>query len=105
LQLLARAAQAGEPIGALCAGLYQRQGQAAVRRIQGVLALLKGYGLARVSDACAAALELQVFEYRFVRRYLEHRCQPPVSLCQIDPLIRQLNLYRDLIEERTKDNP
>ena len=28
-------------------------------------------------------------------------CSPPLSLRQVDPLIRQLTLYRDLIEERT----
>jgi hypothetical protein len=28
---------------------------------------------------------------------------PPRSFRQVDPLIRQLNLYRNLIEERTKE--
>jgi hypothetical protein len=56
-----------------------------------------------VDQACAAALELEAYDYRFVRRYLEHQCEPPVSLRQVDPLIRQLTLYRDLIEERTKE--
>ncbi len=42
----------------------------------------------------------------FVRRYLERNSQPPLSLRQIDPLIRQLHLYRDLIQERTQEpNP
>jgi hypothetical protein len=27
----------------------------------------------------------------------------PLSLRQVDPLIRQLSLYRDLIEEKTKE--
>ena len=56
---------------------------------------------ARVDDACAAALEVQAYDYRFVRRYLERNSQPPLSLRQVDPLIRQLHLYRDLIQERT----
>jgi len=38
-----------------------------------------------------------------VRRFLERNAQPPVSLRQIDPLIRQLTLYRDLIQERTRE--
>ena len=29
------------------------------------------YGAARVEEACAAALEMQAYDYRFVRRYLE----------------------------------
>ena len=40
--------------------------------------------------------------YHFVRRYLEHNPQLPLSLRQVDPLIRQLTLYRDLIESRTQ---
>jgi len=41
-------------------------------------------------------------QYHFVRRYLEHNPQLPLSLRQVDPLIRQLTLYRDLIENRTR---
>ena len=77
-----------------------------VRRILGILSFSKKYGVARVDDACAAALEIEAYDYRFVRRYLERHSQPPVSLRQVDPLIRQLHLYRDLIQERTKEpNP
>jgi len=36
-----------------------------------------------------AALELGVSEYQFVRRYLERSPQAPLSLRQIDPLIRR----------------
>jgi len=100
--LLARASQTGESIGTFCTALYERQGEPAVRRLQGILSFHKKYGLARVDEACATALELEVYDYRFVRRYLERRSEPPVSLRQVDPLIRQLTLYRDLIEERTK---
>ena len=72
------------------------------RRILGVLALAKKYGIASTDDACAIALETGVCEYRFVRRYLERHPQLPLSLRQVDPLIRQLKLYRDLIENRTR---
>ena len=105
VQLLARMATAGEHIGQLCKLMHAQQGELAVRRIQGILSFTKKYGIARVEDACGAALELEAIDYRFVRRYLERNSQPPLSLRQVDPLIRQLNLYRDLIEERTKDKP
>jgi hypothetical protein len=36
-----------------------------------------------------------------VRRYLEHGPQLPLNLRQVDPLIRQLTIYRDLIQART----
>ena len=50
-----------------------------------------------------AAIDLGVPTYRFLRNYLERRPPVPVTLRQVDPLIRQLTLYRDLIEERTGD--
>ena len=75
-----------------------------VRRIQGVLSLAKKYGAASAEEACAAALEVGVYDYRFVRRYLERHPQLPLSLRQVDPLIRQLTLYRDFIENKTKES-
>jgi hypothetical protein len=74
-----------------------------VRRIQGVLSLAKRFGAAVVDDACAAALDLGVHEYRFVRRYLERQPQLPLTLHQVDPIIRELVQYRDLIHQRTKE--
>ena len=84
--------------------MYGRQRETAVRRILGVLALAKKYGVAATDDACAAALEVGVGEYRFVRRYLERKPQLSLTLRQVDPLIRQLTLYRDIIENRTQEN-
>jgi transposase len=103
-QLLYRADRAGAQIGALCRGMHREQGQTAVRRIQGVLSLAKKYGAAAVDEACAAALEMGVANYRFVRRYLERHPQLPLSLRQVDPLIRQLTLYRDFIQNKTKES-
>jgi hypothetical protein len=105
VKLLARTASAGEHIGQFCELMHAQQGELAVRRMQGILSFAKSYGIARVDDACAAALELEAIDYRFVRRYLERNTQPPLSLRQVDPLIRQLNLYRDFIEDRTKEKP
>ena len=79
-------------------------GEAAVRRILGVLTLVKKYGVASTDDACAMALETGAYDYHFVRRYLERNPQLPLSLRQVDPLIRQLTLYRDLIESRTQNS-
>jgi transposase len=101
-RLLRRAELTGAHIGLLCQVMYRDEGQVAVRHIRGVLALVKKYGLASTDDACAVALETGACKYRFVRRYLEHNPQLPLSLRQVDPLIRQLTLYRDLIEKRTR---
>jgi hypothetical protein len=101
-QLLCRADHAGSQIGALCRGMHREHGETAVRRILGVLSLAKKHGAASVDEACAAALEVGSCEYRFVRRYLERHPQLPLSLRQVDPLIRQLTEYRDFIEQKTK---
>jgi hypothetical protein len=104
LQLLARAEKAGDHIGAFAKVLHREQGLPAVRRIQGLLSYHKQYGVARVDQACAMALELEIHDFRFVRRFLDKNLQPALGLRQVDPLIRQLTLYRDLIQERT-DSP
>jgi hypothetical protein len=101
-QLLHRAEKVGRHIGELCQALHRKYGEVAVRRILGVLALAKKYGIASTDETCALALETGTCEYHFVRRYLERNPQLPLSLRQVDPLIRQLTLYRDLIENRTR---
>jgi hypothetical protein len=40
-----------------------------------------------------------------VRKYVERRPPVPRTLRQVDPLIRQLTLYRDLIDRKTGDLP
>ena len=99
--LLRRAHFAGPNIGTLCEQIHRTDGPPGVRRILGVLSLAKKHGPAIVDDAAQAALEVGAPSYRFLRRYLDRR--PPVTLRQVDPLIRQLTLYRDLIEQRTGD--
>jgi transposase len=103
VQLLGRAGRVGTQVGTLCNLIYSQQGEVGVRRILGVLSLAKKYGTAAVDEACAAALEMGVHEYRFVRRYLERCPQAPLSLRQVDPLIRELVHYRDLIHTKTKE--
>ena len=103
LGLLAIARSAGPHIGLVCAHIQQHDGAAGVRRIQGVLRLAKQHGPAVVEDAATAAVELGVFTYHFLRRYLERRPPVPLTLRQVDPLIRQLSLYRDLIDRKTGD--
>jgi hypothetical protein len=83
--------------------MHQVLGETAVRRILGVLSLSKKYGVARLDDACAAALELGVCEYHFVRHYLERNPQLPLSLRQVDPLIRELTICRDFIDNKTRE--
>lgn len=98
--LLRRARTAGANIGALCEQIHRTEGEPGVRRILGMLALAKKHGAPAVDDAAAAAIELGAPSYRFVRTYLERRPPVPLTLRQVDPLIRQLTLYRDLIDQK-----
>lgn len=103
-QLLARCAKIGSHIGTLAAQMYQRDGQASIRRIFGLTALARKHGAALANDACAAALDSGVpaNPYRFVRLWLERKA--PLTLLQVDPLIRELTSYRDLIDQKTQEN-
>jgi transposase len=103
LALLTRAARAGVHIGTVCTTIHRRDGEPGTRRILGVLALAKKYGAAVADEACAAALELGVADYRFVRRYLERHTPAPLTLRQVDPLIRELTHYRDVIARKTQE--
>lgn len=100
--LLAKAARAGDSIGALCDAIWRREGEAGVRRVQGVMALAKKYGVATVDDASSVVLELGAANYQSLKRYLERRPPAPVSLKQVDPLIRALTYYRDVISDMTQ---
>ena len=103
-QLLVRCAQLGPHAGTLAENMYREQGVVAIRRIQGLFGLARKHGAALTDDACAAALEVGVLgnPYRFVRRWLERR--PQLTLRQVDPIIRQLTLYRDFIDNKTQEN-
>lgn len=61
-------------------------------RIAKARSKLNKYGIARVDQVCAIALEIEVYDYRFVRRYLERNAHASLSLWQVDPPIRQLTL-------------
>jgi transposase len=100
VQLLSRACNAGESIGLVCQAIHHTDGETGVRRILGVLSLVKHHGAQAIEPACAMALEMQLPTYAFVRRYLERQPPLPMTLKQVDPLIRELTQYRDLIDRR-----
>jgi hypothetical protein len=103
-QLLVRCARLGQHAGAVAGQMYSRDGVVSIRRIQGLLGLARKHGAALTDEGCAAALEvgLPANPYRFVRCWLERR--PQITLRQVDPIIRQLTLYRDFINYKTEEN-
>ena len=100
LALLARAAAVGPHVGQLATSLHADDALRAVRRIQGLLALARTHGAAPVDHACAVALDVGGRSYQVVRRYLERHPPAPLTLRQVDPLIRDLTRYRDLLQGR-----
>jgi hypothetical protein len=70
--------------------MHREHGETAVRRILGVLSLAKKYGAPASTTPAPPPWKWASCEYRFVRRYLERQPQLPLSLRQVDPLIRQL---------------
>jgi transposase len=107
LHLLSELARAGRSVGVLAEEMRHRHGdEDVIRKLLGVRSLVKKYGAAAVDDGSAALLELGLYDYGSLRRYLERRAAPPLSLAQVDPLIRQLTHYRDLINQKTEgDTP
>lgn len=102
-RLLARADRFGEPVGVLCRSIHEREGAPGVRRIFGVLSLARRHGASAIETACREALEMGMPTYRFVKHWIEKHPPVHLTLKQVDPLIRELTHYRDLIEARTKD--
>lgn len=102
--LLTAATTAGPHIGKLCHAIHQRDGEAGVRRILGVLALAKRLGGPRTEEAASAALTCGAPSYRFVKNWLDRTPSPALSLKQTDALIRPLTEYRDLIERMSRSS-
>lgn len=103
-ELLARAKKAGRHIEELACQIAKADDEPiAVRRIKGVLHLAQRYGAAHVDGVCRVALEVGAPTHRFVRTYLDHHPPVQLTLRQIDPLIRDLTAYRDVIARLTKE--
>jgi hypothetical protein len=102
LSVLSSARRAGRSIGKVAEEIHRRDGELGVKKILGLLSLAKKRGSFAVNDACTFALDAEVPTYRFVRRYLERQPAAP-PLRQIDPLIRDLTHYLDLIAQLTKE--
>ena len=98
--------RAGVPhVRAGSAGRKGREGYAAVK---GATARFTATVSTRVEAPSVAPFSLPraptrpPAEYRFVRRFLERR--PQLTLRQVDPLIRELTHYRDLIDIKLQEH-
>ena len=103
LELLDRARSFGKHIGRVCEVLEQRRDQFAARQILGVLSLVKKRGFAIVDACCRTALEAGHVNYRLVRTLVDRAPTPGPQLRQVDHLIRELSLYRELIDNKASE--
>ena len=87
---------------ALAERIHQTDGEPGLRRVLGLLSLARKHGVPTVDDACAAAREMGAPNYRFVKRYVDRGSPLRLGLRQVDPLIRQLTEYRDVIQRMTR---
>jgi len=103
LHLLQRARSFGKHIGRVCELIEQRRDQYSARHILGVLGLVKKRGFNTVDDCCRTALEAGYANYRIVRTLVDRTPAHGPQLRQVDGLIRELSLYRELIDAKTND--
>lgn len=95
--LFVRAHGIGVAAGTIADAIYAQHGQLGVRRVLGLCALAKRHGATAVEHAAQIALDAGALTYRAVKTYLERNPAPSIALRQIDPLIRDLTQYRDLV--------
>ncbi len=100
LELLERAKSKGQWIGELCDRIHASKSEGGLGGILGVLSLAKKYGSEPIEEGCKVAIDVGVPSYRFVRRWIDRNKPEPMALRQIDPLIRELTKYRDIINQR-----
>src|SRR5262249_37836676 len=93
LTLLARAAQAGRQIGVLCNGIHHRDGELGVRRILGVLSLVKQHGAVLVEEAWPAARAPGSGESALAARLLEPQAEKLAPLDFLSHLVQD-ELFR-----------
>jgi hypothetical protein len=96
VDVLKRARQLGPNIGVLCTAIAAEDVEEfAIRRVRAILKKAQDDGVDHVELACTVAIAAGAPTYRCVRAWLDHH--KPVALAQVDPLIRQLTAYRDVV--------
>src|SRR5438105_346044 len=83
--------------GAIADAVYADNRILGVRRVLGLCGLAKKHGVIAVERAAKVALDAGALTYRAVKACLVHHQATPLALRQVDPLIRGLTEYRDLV--------
>lgn len=84
--------------------VVEERGVAAVRILQGLLALAKEHPAAAINSACAEALSYHALRLRAVRERIERPDrQEHFQFADTHPLIRQMDVYGQFIETQTQE--
>ena len=104
-KLVTQASTIGVSVAVVCRRIADVEDDpVAARYVRGLIALAKKHSLGDLESACSFALQNGLPTYRFVRCYLEHRPTAGAALRQIDPLIRELSKYKELLEQRMEEH-
>jgi hypothetical protein len=82
--------------------MIETRGIPAARVLQGLLSLSKKYKSEQIDRACETAWRSQAFDYRTVKRLLEHRTaaqQQTMEFMDDHPIIRSVAEYGDFIRD------
>jgi len=99
---LQRAHTIGEATGRIAEAMYAHNPPQGLRGILGLCSLAKKHGASEVERAAQTALAADARTYRAVKACLDHRRGAPLTMRQVDPIIRELSEYRDLIGRMTQ---
>ena len=100
--LMVRAHGIGTAAGTIADAIYADDHVKGVRRVLGLCALAKKHGVTVVERAAQVALDAGAHTYRAVKACLDHQQAIPIGLRQIDPLIRDLTEYRDVVRRKAE---
>jgi hypothetical protein len=103
--LLVRAHGIGPAAGAIADAIYAENRIRGIGRVLGLCSLAKKHGVVSVERAAKVALDAGALTYRAVKACLVHHQAAPLALRQVDPLIRGLTEYRDLVCRITEGEP
>lgn len=101
-----QAAAIGTGCGQWAQAVIEERGVAAVRILQGLLALSKTHRAERLNAACAEALSYRALRLRDLRTFLaQPDRQTHFAFLDAHPLIRPMDVYGSFVETHTQEMP
>ena len=101
-----RAAVLGERCGEWAQSAVDVRGPEALRSVMALCGLIKTHSASSLNTACAKAIKNGTYRLKDIKRLLgEKTVQGDFSFAESHPLIRDLNVYRDFINQQKNYDP